>query len=315
MVYPTLSNDLLCRVTKATETFLWLCESLTPNYMKAQLVRNRLPSSIHRMLVEDMFLKPSSQGIIPPALTVIRFCLTGFLRPGRKCLSTAPSFAQIFAFTILSPDYLAAIAGLSPQEIHGCSVGICVEFYRRTANLLKKAKGANSNQEDCFALSENLQTLLYLASDRVVSVCTGRQLEMAVTRSNGHQPYRPSSQEPVHFLKGPERDYEEEPTVQEERTNIDGCTAGEGAFLNELESEMNKEGWAHLRQYAQHWLIHMGKEPGHYTAMVPYSRLKVLCRTIYSHGRKGYWQLPLMLHCEEAHALIEDATDLYQRPA
>ena len=127
-------------------------------------------------------------------------------------------------------------------------------------------------------------TTLYLTSGLLVLNCIVEQLKEAVTQSSNHQPYRPSSQEAVHWLQDPELDIGKDLAAQKEQKNISWATVRDGVFLDEFKGAMNKERWARLHQYTQHWLVKLaGEGPDFYDqAFIAICRLDTACRVDYS---------------------------------
>ena len=329
MVYPRVSNDLLRRVTRAAESIMQICKSVVNEAEVFYPPRYKIFRMNYTPFAPCHSVKHNPYSTSSPRHMVKSLFPTEPSRPRKKCLSSArrdPSFAWVFAVTILIPDSLAEILDVSYQEIRVFSLGICQEFYRRTASLLKKARETGRDKEERLTLNENLTTLFYLVSGPAVTDRILEQLVKAVTRSNDHQPHRPSSQETVHSLQDPELDFEKDLAAQKQ-TNINGATVRDGAFLDEFKGAMNKEGWAHLRQYTQHWLVKLeGEGPGfNDQAFVTICRLDTMCRIHYnletnsldpnSLETKGIWQLPPVLLQKKVYALIKGADLLSHIPA
>ena len=318
MVYPRVSNDLLHRVTRAAESIMQICKSVVNEAEVFCPPGYKTPRMNYPLLASCLSVLHKSYSTSSQRHMLKSLFPTEPSRPRETCLSSArrdPSFAWVFAVTILIPDYLAEIADVSHQEIRVFSLAICQEFYRRTASLLKKAKETGRDKEDRLTLNENLTTLLYLISGPAVTHRIVERLGKAVTRSNDHQPHRPSSQETVHSLQDPELDFEKDLAAQKQ-TNINGATVRDGAFLDEFKGAMNKEGWAHLRQYTQHWLVKLeGEGPGfNDQAFVKICHLDTMCRIHYNLETKGLWQLPPVLLHKKVYALIKKADLLSHIP-
>lgn len=187
-----------------------------------------------------------------------------------------PSFACVFAATILQQMFVAQRAGLSSQEIQEFSVWICGEFFKRTADLLKKARNPKMNnmKEIWDTLKENLSIIYVLTAYRsALSRLPGRSRMVFTSGLTGKVSKLLRSDKGIRVLRLNVLDDCGETNLSRKEVRWGGkkdARIDTRIFGFELDSLFGnlgvtkREGWDHLQEYTQHWLDKLGKDSNRY---------------------------------------------------
>ncbi|CAF9941220.1 MAG: hypothetical protein ALECFALPRED_009032 [Alectoria fallacina] len=208
-----------------------------------------------------------------------------------------PSFAWVYAATILHPQLIGALAGLSFQEVQDFSIWICNEFYERTAALLKKARNEkmDSVREDWATLNENLMTLYFLTTYHSfrhrLQVRFLEAVSCLIETAGDDLRIGPAGIHASVDIKCHKMgDLTLSCIVRKEKleefhhfSKIIGSQFHQ--LIPQYMSAMSEERWDHLRFYTQHWLEKLGEGPNRYTeVMTKVFRLNTLCRIDLRNG-------------------------------
>lgn len=240
-----------------------------------------------------------------------------------------PSFAWIFAVTILRPEDLAVMTGFNSQEIQEFSVWICSEFFKRTSNLLEKAKKEklDRSNEDWATLNEHLTTLCLLTMNHLTQARLQDQLTKAICRlvENACKDSMPDNGRisaakltfEDHMMKEGTVEYITRHGVKEAFEHVlkafelvlesRSCQQ----YLCQYEIAINQEGWDHLQRYAQHWLEKLVEGPSRYTeVMIKTFRLNTLCRLASRKGFKDCGPLPPEVDQQRLESVVTEVHSL-----
>ena len=164
----------------------------------------------------------------------------------------------MFAATILQPDLLAELAGFSTKELRIFSVWMCLEFYQRTAVLLKKAKAEKGNVSQYRANVIEYPEMVYClityhsVQDRLMS-----QFMMAVDQNISEE---------MELLI--EKMMFGEASETEDRLLIVARLEWQREYVSSAFKSFRSEGWDHLQSYMRHWLRSLGGGHNRYSEMI-----------------------------------------------
>ena len=176
------------------------------------------------------------------------------------------SFTVAYAATILQPDFLTVGAGLSRQECREFSIWICSEFFKRTAQLLTKAKkewkvkkeDRESNMDLWSILKEHLMTIWILTEYE--------KLRLRVLKD--------------YVIKRHDNGRTKSTKRGDRMEDINNVSAGHFDLSTSKENDViNPESWDHLGRYTTHWLCKLGEVPGCYVEMMRRTRSSSLGKT------------------------------------
>ena len=192
-----------------------------------------------------------------------------------------PSFVWIFAMIMLQPGLLGKMTGLKPHQIHPFSSLVCEKFYEETKALLPKPKEVKAMKEDHSQrrsiLIENLMTIYFLTSYHTVqaryianSVTIMQELASGPDHITAKTDWAQFSEQVALYIKLLSYSEKYNPAVGivlHSKLGLMFISKTDDAFMRvamllcfmfELNRAVEKEGWAHLRDYSRYWLEKLG---------------------------------------------------------